>query len=491
MPPDPTEASLESLEARVARELELMDHPKTDWVPPRTHPSGAKVHDVVVIGAGQAGLSILFSLIRENIHNIVAFDRNPRGREGPWMTFARMAQLRTNKNVTGPALGFPSLTPRAWYTARHGTTAWDKLVRIPRTEWQDYLDWYREVLDLPVMNDTEVGPLEPETPGAPDSLIRVPLRATGDGGKDGLVYAREVVLANGIEGCGAWVVPDIIADNLPHDRYMQANTEFDVERLRGKRIAVIGANASGFDIAAVALETGAARVDLLVRRPEIPKINAHRPLDSNAWHLNYAALDAETRWRIASHVMRNNQPPPQDSFERAWNLPGFHMHEDATMRAVRMDGDEVVIEIPGGRRITADLVVAATGFVCDLSLRTETSAFADTAALWRDRYTPPPEISWETMSTYPWIDEDFCFTEREPGAAPWLRHIRCFSLGTKPSIGLTGGSASSIRHAVPQLTRALARSLFLGDAEQHVSALLNLNLPDLVIPDRKPPDGER
>ena len=310
MPPDPTEASLESLEARVGRELELMDHPKTDWVPPRTHPSGAKVHDVVVIGAGQAGLSILFSLIRENIHNVVAFDRNPKGREGPWMTFARMAQLRTNKDVTGPALGFPSLTPRAWYTAKHGAAAWDALVRIPRTEWQDYLDWYREVLDLPVVNDTEVGPLEPETPGDPDSLIRVPLRATRAGGQDGLVYAREVVLANGNEGCGAWVVPDIIADNLPQDRYMQANTKFDVERLRGKRIAVIGANASGFDIAAVALETGAERVDLLVRRPEIPKINAHRPLDSNAWHLNYAALDTETRWRIASHVMRNNQPPP-------------------------------------------------------------------------------------------------------------------------------------------------------------------------------------
>jgi hypothetical protein len=50
---------------------------------------------------------------------------------------------------------------------------------------------------------------------------------------------------------------------------------------------------------------------------------------------------------------------------------------------------------------------------------------------------------------------------------------------------MTGGSASSIRHAVPRLTRALARSLFLGDAEQHVSALLDFDLPDLVIPERK------
>lgn len=111
MTPSAHANSLETLEARVRVDLELMNHPSTPWVPPREHPSGAPVYDVAVIGGGQSGLSILFALGRENVTNIIALDRNPAGREGPWMTYARMNLLRTNKNVTGPALGFPSLTP--------------------------------------------------------------------------------------------------------------------------------------------------------------------------------------------------------------------------------------------------------------------------------------------------------------------------------------------------------------------------------------------
>ena len=119
MKPSAYADDLESLEARIRLELDLMDHPKTPWVPQRQHASGAPIYDVVIVGAGQAGLSILFALGRENVTNIIALDRNAAGREGPWMTFARMNLLRTNKNITGPALGFPSLTPRAWYSAKY------------------------------------------------------------------------------------------------------------------------------------------------------------------------------------------------------------------------------------------------------------------------------------------------------------------------------------------------------------------------------------
>jgi hypothetical protein len=106
--------------------------------------------------------------------------------------------------------------------------------------------------------------------------------------------------------------------------------------------------------------------------------------------------------------------------------------------------------------------------------------------MWRDHHTPPLETTSETMGYDTLIEEDFCFTEREPGSAPWLHHIICFYVGTKPSIGLSVRSTSSIRHAVPKLTRALARSLLLGDTERHVSALLDFDLPHLVIP-----EGER
>ncbi|MBO6783892.1 MAG: NAD(P)/FAD-dependent oxidoreductase [Alphaproteobacteria bacterium] len=472
---------LRNLEARVRHELDLLNHPKGKWVPAREHASGRPVFDVLVVGAGQSGLGTLSALSRENVTNTLAVDRNPAGREGPWKTFARMRLLRTHKDITGPALGVPSLTPRAWYTAKYGEEAWHALVRIPRTDWQDYLDWYRRVVDLPVWNDTEVGPLAADEPDNPDSLIRVPLTATREGGRTETVYAREVVLANGLEGCGVWYIPEMITENLPPDRYAQANSEIDFNRLRGRRVVVVGANAGGFDAANAALEAGAASADLLVRRARLPRVNAHKPIDSVAWLKHFGDLDDATRWRLMVHIMRNNQPPPQDTFDLARSFPGFTMHEGAAMTSVRLDGDTVIVETASGTAIEADFVIAATGFKHDFHARVETSGIADAIALWSDCYTPPKGEDWAPMGTYPYLGASFEFTEKSPGSAPWLHHIHCFSLGTKPSLGLTGSSATSMRYGVPRLVQALTRQLFLDDADHHVDALLSFDEEDLVV----------
>ena len=478
---------LRELETRVRHELDLLDHPKGAWVPPREHPSGSPVYDVLVVGGGQGGLGTLSALSRENVRNTLAVDRNPAGREGPWKTYARMRLLRTHKDITGPALGIPSLTPRAWYTARYGEDAWGALVRIPRPDWQDYLDWYRRVLDLPVWNDTEAGPLAADEPDNPDSLIRVPLTATRKGGRTETVYAREVVLANGLEGCGVWYIPEIITDNLPSDRYAQANTEIDFTRLQGKRVVVVGANAGGFDAATAALEAGAASVKLLVRRAEIPRVNAHKPMDSIAWLKHFGDLDDATRWRLMVHIMRNNQPPPQDTFDRARSFAAFDILEDAAMTAVRLDNDTVIVDTASGASLEADFVIAATGFKHDFHARIETSGIADKIALWSDRYTPPPEEDWAPMGTYPYLGPSFEFTEKSPGSAPWLHHVHCFTIGTKPSLGLTGSSATSMRYGVPRLVQALTRQLFLDDADRHVHAMLSHDEEDLVVdPERQP-----
>jgi len=35
------------------------------------------------------------------VSNVVVLDENPEGLEGPWVTYARMVTLRTNKALTG------------------------------------------------------------------------------------------------------------------------------------------------------------------------------------------------------------------------------------------------------------------------------------------------------------------------------------------------------------------------------------------------------
>src|SRR3989475_8548159 len=94
----------------------LFRSPAKAWIPPSTR-DGQPVHDVLVIGAGQAGLALSAALSQLGIAAVL-LDKAPLDFEGPWATTARMETLRSPKELTGPALGLPSLTFRAWFIAQ-------------------------------------------------------------------------------------------------------------------------------------------------------------------------------------------------------------------------------------------------------------------------------------------------------------------------------------------------------------------------------------
>src|SRR5690606_20566210 len=136
----PGAAGLARLEARLAQDLSWLELPPPAWVPPTEH-KGQPVLDVAVIGGGMAGLTAAAALKFLGIAATV-FDKAPQGYEGPWATTARMETLRSPKVLTGPALGLPALTFRAWFEAQYGTEPWEALDKIPRLQWMDYLRWY-------------------------------------------------------------------------------------------------------------------------------------------------------------------------------------------------------------------------------------------------------------------------------------------------------------------------------------------------------------
>jgi len=123
------------------------------------------VYDVVIVGGGQSGLGTAFGLMRERITNFLVIDENPEGFEGPWITYARMYTLRTPKELPSIDLGVPSLTFKSWYIAKNGAEAWEKLDKIPRTDWMEYLKWYRNVLKIPVKNEVKLDLIEPTDEG--------------------------------------------------------------------------------------------------------------------------------------------------------------------------------------------------------------------------------------------------------------------------------------------------------------------------------------
>src|SRR5258707_15211298 len=98
---DARNASLDRLQAQVRRDLAAIEVPPAEWMRPRPAPDGRRALDVVVVGAGLSGLSIGFGLMRQRIDNILVIDRSEAGKEGPWITCARMATLRSPKQLTG------------------------------------------------------------------------------------------------------------------------------------------------------------------------------------------------------------------------------------------------------------------------------------------------------------------------------------------------------------------------------------------------------
>src|SRR5580700_8394039 len=260
----PGTAGLAALEERLRQDLAWLQLPAKPWVPRRVV-DGQDVVDVVIIGAGMAGLVASAMLKRLGVDNQLVLDRAPAGHEGPWITFARMRTLRSPKELTGPAMGLPALTFRAFYEAQYGQAAWQGLDRVPRTMWMDYLIWYRKVLDLPIRNEVSVERIR----ARPDELLALDIRG-GDRPRQRL--ARHVVLATGRDGLGGIYVPPL-AIGLDRRFWAHSADVIDFANLRGKRVAVVGAGASAMDNAAVALEAGAGRLDLFIRRPDLPRVN--------------------------------------------------------------------------------------------------------------------------------------------------------------------------------------------------------------------------
>ncbi len=460
---------LRSLEERARFELECLGYPAREWVMPQTH-AGAPVHDAVIVGGGQSGIAIAFRLARERVTNVRILDRSAKGAEGPWRTLARMTTLRTPKMVTGPDLGISSLTARAWYAAKFGNAAWDALDKIPREVWHDYLIWLRQMTGIEVTNGAEVVDIEP----LGDELLS--LRIIRDGQQE-TVFARNAVLATGIEGCGQWAVPEIIRKNLPRGYYAHTADEIDFEGLAGKRVAVIGAGASAFDNAACALEAGAAFVEVFARRQNMPVANPNRWMEFAGFLRHFGDLDDGRKWRFMKTIFDMNQPPPQDTFERCIRFEQFHLSLGCPVDAVGLNGREILLTTPKGTN-AFDFLIAGTGFTVDFGARPELQRFAGKIARWRDRYNPAPGLESPSLGEYPYLSPNFQFAEKIPGEAPYLKNVFSYTFAAMPSLACSAG-ISALKFGVERVVYGITRNLFLSDADYHLETLQNYTEPEL------------
>jgi cation diffusion facilitator CzcD-associated flavoprotein CzcO len=450
----------------------MLGLPAANWPAEVIAPDRTSVTDVLVVGAGMNGIAASAALIFKGVRNVRILERNSAGREGPWLSFARMDTLRSPKNLPGPALGIPSLTFRAWYEAAFGLDAWDALYKIPNAIWVDYLAWLQRVLGLPVEHETIVRKITSST-----GLLKVEI--TSPRGEE-TFFARRVVLATGRGGAGGDRIPSFVDSALWPDLAAHTNETVDFMRLRGKSIGILGGGASAWDNAATALEHGAARVDMYVRRPFLPQINKGRGSASPGYFYGWSSLDDAERWSLFVYLNDAQAPPPHETVRRAMRQAGFNIHLGKAVEAATRRDTHAFVRLQGEHAARQhDFLIVGTGFHVDAAAIPELSDLSTLIARWRDRYEPPEKLQRPELGDFPYLGPGFELIEREPGRCPELSQIHLVNYGAALSHGAIASDIPGVNVAAEKLAVAIVGGLFREDIEPIRRNLEDFDEPEL------------
>jgi cation diffusion facilitator CzcD-associated flavoprotein CzcO len=297
-------------------------------------------------------------------------------------------------------------------------------------------------------------------------------------GRSSTVQTRRVVLATGRDGLGSAWYP-AFAQRIPGALRAHSSDELDYGRLRGLRVAVIGGGASAMDCAATALESGAARVDLLIRRRELPRVNKGKGAGSPGMTHGFVQLSDDWKWRIRHYVNEQQTPPPRGGTLRVSRHANAHFWLGAGIDDVRVTDNVVQLCTPR-REFEVDFVLFSTGFRVDFSARPEFAAFSGHIRPWADRFQPPADQCDEELSESPDLGPAFEFRERVPGACPGLDRIHCFCYPATLSHGAVAGDIPAISEGAQRLAQGIA-GLFLAEGVAgHFDAMQAYQEPELL-----------
>ncbi|CAB4704579.1 MAG: SidA/IucD/PvdA family monooxygenase [Actinobacteria bacterium] len=426
---------------------------------------------VVVVGAGQAGLSAAFGLRRKGIRDVLVIDAAAADATGPWASYARMHTLRTPKDALWPAWGVPAATPRAWFTATHGRAAWEELVQLPTSGWRDFLRWYREILEIEVSSGTSLTAIRPAAGALELELV--------DERGPRTVRAARVVLATGIEGAGGRRVPSLF-DGLPAHRWSHIHDDIDFAGLRGLRVGILGGGTGAFDNAATALEAGAASVTVHMRRAAMPSVSPYRWMEFPGLLEHYPSFTDDQKWTFNEHLARVDQPATQGAIWRAYAHETFELRTSSPWLGVDLVGDDLVVRTPQGSE-TYDHLLAATGVSVDLAARPELVDLVDDIACWRDRYAPPSDTTAADLLGHPYLSDTFALTSRTGRLADALSRVYLFNHGARMSVGILGHQISGLSGGVERLVHGVVRDTFVERSESVLASYLTYAEPAGVV----------
>ena len=172
-----------------------------------------------------------------------------------------------------------------------------------------------------------------------------------------------------------------------------------------------------------------------------------------------------------------NQPPPQDAFDRCTRFEQFYAprRQPNSKRVASLTAYPA--ENAAGR-IRRRFPHCRHGICHRLCRAAGTSDDRAQIARWSDRYRPPPGEKNERLGGYPYLSDHFQFTEKVPGAAPYLKNIFCYTYAATASLASTAG-ISQLKFGADRISFGITRELFVDDAEAYFADLCAYCAPEL------------
>jgi len=85
------------------------------------------------------------------------------------------------------------------------------------------------------------------------------------------------------------------------------------------------------------------------------------------------------------------------------------------------------------------------------------------------------------LGKYPYLADDYGFTERVPGQTPWISNIHLFAFASTMSFGPSGSSINATTTAIRKLIYGLTRGLFRADVNTHWTSFRAYGVPQAAI----------
>lgn len=252
-----------------------------------------------------------------------------------------------------------------------------------------------------------------------------------------------------------------------------------------KRVVIIGAGASAFDAAGVALESGAESVDMLVRRPGILFFSKNSQLTFPGFEHGFHQLSDEMKSLFFAEVFKGGIDPSKAAVERIRNYKNLFIHCSTLIHQIIENEEEVTVETNNGN-YQADFIICGTGYGIDLSQRSELEAIRPEILLWESRV--PKELLEEVplLGSFPYLGPSFEFKEAAPGSAPYLKNVYCFNYGAFLSHGLLTGFIQGISLGATRLAQGIAADFFISESHNYLEKVKNWHTPNFN-PDDYPP----